>query len=404
MDSKILIRNRHKEIIQEVIVDADDFDYLNNFKWHLNIQCGYVYSIIDGKKVSLHRLVMRHTEVPKQHVIDHINNQKNDNRKINLRIVSYSGNTHNKKSLKEHIGVYQRNNKYHATVTYQGKHYNIGTYDSEVEASKERDKAVYLLYRNVAKLNSIFTEQEKQVLSQEYASFEDFVKSKSRRKSCNLPKCIFQKGNKYIVIFKKKTYSGFQTVEDASKYYHKLLENEKQIHETNILNTEISRNELGQAVIPLNKNKHHVNEHAIVDDDDWYDLIRFSWLQNKQGYVIARIHSRIVYMHRYLQKETIPNSHVVDHINQNRLDNRKLNLRVVSYSENNQNVSRTHINQKTSTYIGVTYAKDKGKWKARIKKDQKTYNLGHYQNEEDAARAYDAQAKILYSNPLLNFQ
>jgi HNH endonuclease/AP2 domain len=404
MDSKIQIRNRHKEIIQEVIVDADDFDYLNKFKWHLNKQCGYVYSMIDGKNVSLHRVVMRHTEVPKQHVIDHINNQKNDNRKINLRIVSYSANAQNKTSLKEHIGVYHKNNKFYASVTYQGKHYNIGIYDSKEEASKERDKAVYLLYRNGAKLNLILTEHEKQVLSQEYFCFEDFLKTKSRKKNCNLPKCVFQKGNTYIVIFKKKTYSGFQTVEDASKHYHRLLEDEKQINETNILNREISRNDLGQAVIPLNKNKHHIKENAIVDDDDWYDLIKFSWLQNKQGYVIARIDSKIVYMHRYLQKEIIPDSHVVDHINQNRLDNRKLNLRVVTYSENNQNIRKTNNNNKTSKYVGVTYAKDKGKWMARIRKNQKTYHLGHFENEQDAARAYDTQAKILYSNPLLNLQ
>lgn len=404
MDGKIQIRDTFKKVILEVTVDVDDFEYLNQYKWYLNRKNGYVYTTINCSNVSLHRLVMRNTDVPKNHVIDHVNNVKSDNRKNNLRIVSYSANAHNIKSHKTHIGVFKRGDSFYGQVTYQGKKYNIGTFNSIEEASNERDKAVYLLYKEAAKLNGILTDQDKHTLCEKYSCFEEFMRSKTRTKNNNLPKGVYKRYNKYSVIYKKQTYSGFNTVEEASKHYNYLLNDEKEIQRNDILQKNIERNEVGQAVIPLNKSNSEICQYAIVDDFDWYNLIQYSWSLTTNKYVAAKVGTRIVYMHRYLYNEAIPDGHVVDHINQNRIDNRRTNLRVVSYSENNQNISRPNKGNKTSKYIGVTYAKDKGKWFARIHKDNKKYHLGHFEHEEAAAKAYDIKAKELYAKPLLNFQ
>ena len=80
----------------------------------------------------------------------------------------------------------------------------------------------------------------------------------------------------------------------------------------------------------------------------------------------------------------------VDHINRNRLDNRRENLRLVTRQENCWNKSKQKNNK--SGYIGVCFdkkASSKNPWKAYAKHDGKNYNLGFYSTEEEAARVRD---------------
>lgn len=80
----------------------------------------------------------------------------------------------------------------------------------------------------------------------------------------------------------------------------------------------------------------------------------------------------------------------VDHRNQNGLDNRRLNLRAATQSENIANARRRKDN--TSGFRGVTFNKRVGRWAAQITVDRKTRGLGYFATAEDAARAYDAAA------------
>jgi len=70
----------------------------------------------------------------------------------------------------------------------------------------------------------------------------------------------------------------------------------------------------------------------------------------------------------------------IDHINQNKADNRIANLRQVTRSENCQNKS-------DATLPGITWHKPTAKWQARIKINQKLIHLGVFQNVEDAKAA-----------------
>jgi len=83
----------------------------------------------------------------------------------------------------------------------------------------------------------------------------------------------------------------------------------------------------------------------------------------------------------------------VDHINGDNLDNRKKNLRLCTYAENNRN--RKPLENKTSKYKGVGLNKNyKIKtWQARIVKNSKRYSLGYFKNEKEAALAYNQAAK-----------
>ena len=84
---------------------------------------------------------------------------------------------------------------------------------------------------------------------------------------------------------------------------------------------------------------------------------------------------------------------VVDHVNNNRLDNRRKNLRVCTHQQNIWN--RGKQKRKTSTkYIGVVELKN-GNFLSKIKQDGKTIHIGCYSKAKDAAMGYDEKAKEL---------
>lgn len=74
---------------------------------------------------------------------------------------------------------------------------------------------------------------------------------------------------------------------------------------------------------------------------------------------------------------------VVDHINNNKLDNRPENLQIVSQRINN---SKDSIG--TSKYPGVSYETSYNKWRSEIRINGKNKFLGRFENEEEASQSY----------------
>jgi hypothetical protein len=81
----------------------------------------------------------------------------------------------------------------------------------------------------------------------------------------------------------------------------------------------------------------------------------------------------------------------IDHANGDRSDNRLVNLRAASRSQNQRNVSSR--DGSTSDYLGVSWDKHRGKWHAKVTSDGQQIHIGRFESEEDAARAYDAAAR-----------
>ncbi len=79
----------------------------------------------------------------------------------------------------------------------------------------------------------------------------------------------------------------------------------------------------------------------------------------------------------------------VDHKNGNTLDNRRTNLRICTNAQNQHN---RHAASGSSRYKGVHWDNGVGKWRASINPGGGTRYIGIFENEEDAARAYDARA------------
>ena len=97
-------------------------------------------------------------------------------------------------------------------------------------------------------------------------------------------------------------------------------------------------------------------------------------------------------MHREIIQT--PEGMHTDHIDGNKLNNRKLNLRICRNSQNRCNM-RLHIDS-TSGYKGVAWHKGTNKWQARIRVNDKTLWLGLFENAADAARVYDNAALRLH--------
>lgn len=80
---------------------------------------------------------------------------------------------------------------------------------------------------------------------------------------------------------------------------------------------------------------------------------------------------------------------VVDHINDNKLDNRLENLRLISQREN---AYRTQGNY-SSQYKGVGWSLEKNKWRSYIRVDGKIKHLGYFKCELAASVAYQNKLK-----------
>lgn len=97
---------------------------------------------------------------------------------------------------------------------------------------------------------------------------------------------------------------------------------------------------------------------------------------------------------RLLESEPIGEKAVVDHVNRDIHDNRLCNLRISTRRENviNSSVARNN----NSGVIGVSYRKDKKKWRAYINDNYKQVNLGNYRDKDDAIKARLIAERAMY--------
>lgn len=151
------------------LVDEGDFDFLMQFApWKLNVSVSthtfYSYTIIDGKSVSLHRLLLGVTDSKIK--VDHEDGNGLNNRRNNIRVITDRGNGLNR----NHKARYSKNvalgikyctfyNKYKAQISYRGKMITIGYFDhldEAIKARKEKQKQLIKLeYKEDLSLDDI---------------------------------------------------------------------------------------------------------------------------------------------------------------------------------------------------------------------------------------------------------
>lgn len=133
---------------------------------------------------------------------------------------------------------------------------------------------------------------------------------------------------------------------------------------------------------------------TLIDEEDIPKLAGHTWYQH-MGYARARkpgTNGGEIHLSRIIMP--CPDGLFVDHINRNKLDNRKSNLRIVTRSQNNAN--RRSFNGSSSRYKGVRWNKKMQLWEAKIRKDNKVLCLGSYEDEIAAASAYNDYARKMW--------
>jgi hypothetical protein len=166
--------------------------------------------------------------------------------------------------------------------------------------------------------------------------------------------------------------------------------------------------------IPLTRDKF-----VVVDSED-ADLAHHSWSVQRRGsnanpiWYAVRNGSRVGYgkpvtimMHRVILERKLgrplKKGEQTDHGDHDGLNNQRYNLNLVNPSENMQN-QRIRGGVKHSQYKGVTWHKHLKKWMTQIQHGGKNNHIGYFDNEKDAAMAYDEAAKRLFGNHYtLNF-
>jgi hypothetical protein len=137
-------------------VDDDDYEQLNKWLWYVNNKGIAVCNRQGGDgKILMHRFILRlSTKAPD---VDHINGDKLDNRKKNLRLCTKSQNQANRgkqiNNTSGFKGVFELNEKWLAQIRFNGRSIYLGTYASKIQAAKAYDKAAVRYYGEFAKLN-----------------------------------------------------------------------------------------------------------------------------------------------------------------------------------------------------------------------------------------------------------
>ncbi len=137
-------------------------------------------------------------------------------------------------------------------------------------------------------------------------------------------------------------------------------------------------------------------KYALVDDEDYEWLSQWKWHADKKGnnyyakrnFMVEGVRKN-TYIHRDIMNP--PKYMEIDHKNGDGLDNRRKNLRVCTKSQNAMN--RKSQKYSTSIYLGVSWDKEKKRWRAIIKANGKTKKLGRFKTELEAAIIYNIAAR-----------
>lgn len=134
----------------------------------------------------------------------------------------------------------------------------------------------------------------------------------------------------------------------------------------------------------------------LLDDADYEFISRWKWYRHAKGYAARNAPRngnpirKTIYMHKVI----LDVESEVDHEDRNKLNNQRINLRPCTKSQNQMNSLKR--SGTTSRFKGTSWHKGMGKWQAQIQQNGKNRFLGYFDDEFQAALAYNREAKIVF--------
>lgn len=392
---KLPVKNRMKKIVVWTLADIKNLEMLSMYTYNLKIYKTKIY-VSTNIKISLHELVMG-KKAPKGHKIDHKNSDGLDNREDNLRIITDSGNSHNRKKKSNTTSIYKgvsydKVKKKWISHIRKKINYHLGYFEDEKEAAIIRDVWAVYLYRGEASLN--VDENDNSLISKSLIEKilingipNKYKKPGNRSEKRELPKNIYKSRNgkrfRYNITINKKNYSKtFDTqkeAEDSLTALKKKIKNERQ--------EQIVRNEDNIAVLKTYDEYGNVKEH-LVDDDVWEKLSCTKWYQYEEVYASGNYKGKYKTLHIHIYENfigEIKDGYSVDHIDPERPDDdRKDNLRLNTPSGQNHN--QTKNKNSRVKYRGVSI--ESGKFVVTFD----TKYISRHETEEEAALVWNELA------------
>lgn len=345
-------------------------------------------------------------------IVDHINRNKMDNRRENLRICTTLLNNQNKsicKNKKSSIyrGVFynKTEKKYKARLKYKKNYISIGTFQNELDAVTAFD--MYVVHNNLEGIELNFPNKKEEYKNQEYKSCKRVTTNKY------IGVTYIKKLNKYLsrINYNKKDINILYSENeiDCAKAYDKyIVDNNIPQKKLNFPNDYPNYNKnsiiktkyesIDENTIKLLINNIY-NDIIKIDKDDYDKIKYFTWNCNRNGYVSANINGETKSLYRYILNITDPTIYI-DHIDSDPKNNTKKNLRISDKYKNPQN--RKKGNNTTSKFKGVCFDKSKKNWMSRVGRKF----IGRNKNEEYAARMRDIyiSENLSDSHYKLNFE
>jgi len=388
-------------------VSVEDFDKVQGYKWRCAKRTlvngktflSYPMTSIGYSTIIMHQMILG--EVPEgKDVIDHINHDKFDNRRENLRFLTNVENGLNwaQQKYDGFKGVWWNDAKGKFRASYSGKY--LGLYNEAEDAALAYDR--YLLYLGITTAsfyNFSYTPEEKDELRQ-----KPILEEKTRE----LPRHIHQlPSGHYQVMFRRVAFSVTETydsLEQALVVRDKYLVEYDKLEKENQPSsdpTTFDRNEEGIAILRLKSGSTDFT--VLLDDDVYVEAKQYKWQLTSDLKVQAKINGKNESLHRWIWKKfrnpEIDKTIYIDHINKPTYDSKVMaDCRLEFLRETNAGVNN-HNKTITSKvgYKGVyPVPKREGWYRGEFRKDGVSYKTVNYKCVHQAALAYNQLVLLVY--------